>query len=135
MAEVRGGDKQTRASYTKHGKSRLDGQQNPDYFKEYYAKNKERILERNKQRRKEREAAGVKNRITPQTWRSMVVSLLQQRDGDSCALCGIKLDFTNLSDLHIDHIIPYWYSRDDSAGNLQLAHKHCNMTRSRKYGH
>lgn len=134
MAEARGEDKRPRAPYVMHGNSRIDGQQNPSYFKEYYEKNKDRILERNKIRRKERAAAGIKNRVTPQTWRGMVISLLRQRDGDNCSLCDKKLDFNDLPNIHIDHKVPYWYSKDDSAENLQLAHKHCNMTRSRKHG-
>lgn len=135
MAVGRGQDKEKRASYTKHGLSTLDGQQNPDYFKAYYEKNKERILARNKERRQERTAQGIKNRVTAQTWRGMVLSLLRQRDGDACALCSKQLDFTNLVDIHIDHKVPYWFSQDDGAENLQLAHKACNMKRSRKYGH
>ena len=109
MAEVRGVDKTPRAQYKKTGISRLNGGQNPDYYKIYYEANKEKILARNKELRQIRKEKGIKNRVTPQTWRFMVISLLQQRDGIQCALCKKNLDFSNLKDIHIDHKIPYWH--------------------------
>ena len=132
MAETRGIDLQPRASYAKHGKSRLNGEQNPEYFKSYYEQNKERILARNKEARKRRQAAGIKNRVTSATWRFMVLSLLRERDGDCCGICKKTLDFSDLTNIHIDHKIPYWISKDDSAQNIRLTHKTCNITRSRK---
>jgi CRISPR/Cas system Type II protein with McrA/HNH and RuvC-like nuclease domain len=134
MADVRGTDKAPRTQYKKTGISRVNGGQNPDYYKLYYEANKEKILARNKELRQLRKEKGIKNRITPQTWRFMVISLLRQRDGDKCAVCGEELDFNNLKSMHIDHKVPYWYSQDDTAENLQLAHSSCNLTRSRKYG-
>jgi len=134
MAEVRGADKLPRLQYKKSGISRVNGSQNPDYYKIYYQANKEKILARNKELRQERKEKGIKNRVTPQTWRFMVISLLQQRDGNNCAIFGDVLDFNDLKSMHIDHKVPYWHSQDDTADNLQLAHASCNMKRSRKYG-
>jgi 5-methylcytosine-specific restriction endonuclease McrA len=114
--------------------STLNGKQNPEYFREYYAKNKDKVLAKNKETREKRKAKGIKNRVTAQTWRYMVVSLLKQRDGDKCALCGGLLNFNDIKSMHIDHIVPYAYSKNDNADNLQLSHKECNQRRSRKYG-
>ena len=135
MADIRGKDLQPRGSYERSGKSRIDGEQNPEYFRDYYQKNKEQILARNKAARQRRKEAGIKPRVTVQTWRSMVISLLQERDGDHCSICEKKLNFTNLVDIQIDHKVPYWFSQDDSAANLQLAHNICNMRKSRRHGH
>lgn len=131
--DARGLDQTPRSGYVKTGKSRIDGEQSREYFKAYYEENKEKILARNKAARQKRAEAGIKNRVSTTTWRSMVLSLLRQRDGDQCGICGQGLDFTSLSEIHIDHKIPYWFSQDDSAENLRLAHKSCNMQRSRRY--
>lgn len=130
----RGKDQSPRKKYQKSGISRLKGEQNPEYYREYYAKNKERILQRNKELRQIRKEKGIKNRVTTQTWRFMVISLLNQRDGNKCALCGEELNFLDIKSIHIDHKVPYWYSQDDTAENLQLSHSGCNLTRTRKYG-
>ena len=122
----------TKRAYTKGANSRIDGEQNPEYYRTYYERNRETILEKNKQNRQKRKEAGIKNRVTPQTWRFMVISLLQQRDGNLCAICGKELNFTEFNTIHIDHKRPYCHSKDDSAENLQLAHAVCNIRRSRK---
>lgn len=134
MAEVRGKDLAPRTKYQKTGISRIKGGQNPDYYAQYYQLNKEKILERNKQLRAIRKAKGIKNRVTPQTWRFMVISLLQQRDGSLCGICNQPLDFSELKTIQIDHIVPYSQTKDDTAPNLRLSHSICNQKRSRKHG-
>ena len=133
MAEVRGKDHSTRAKYQKTGISRKAGGQNPDYYAQYYQLNKEKILQRNKKLREIRKAKGIKNRLTPQTWRFMVISLLQQRDGNLCGICHQPLNFNELKTIQIDHVIPFSQTADDTAPNLRLSHAVCNIRRSRKH--
>lgn len=60
-------------------------------------------------------------------YRQMVVSLLLQRDGDKCGICGKRLD---VSDVQIDHKVMCADGGTDHAINLQLAHPLCNAQKN-----
>lgn len=47
-----------------------------------------------------------------------------------CYLTGRKIDLSNGSSYHIDHINPYTDSRDNSIDNAQLACRNANMSKS-----
>ena len=47
-----------------------------------------------------------------------------------CYLTGRKIDLSNGSSYHIDHINPYTDSRDNSIDNAQLACRDANMSKS-----
>lgn len=48
-----------------------------------------------------------------------------------CYLCSGKIDGT-VEAFEIEHVIPWEISRDDSDGNLQLAHKKCHAKKTAK---
>lgn len=52
------------------------------------------------------------------------------RQYSSCRLCGIQ--FSNLKDVSIDHILPLSKGGSDRLDNLQLAHKECNIKKGNK---
>lgn len=89
----------------------------------YYTKNKEKILQKQ---------IGTRHRSNPggsrHTYWSMVISLLIQRDGDKCALCGLPVFIETAS---IDHIKEIRNGTDHSAENIRLTHRQCNMRRPR----
>lgn len=102
-----------------------DGSANPDYFRAYYARNRERILARN---RAWRRAAGHHG-VGSMAYRAIAVSLLRERDGDCCALCGEPIPEAEAS---IDHIEQRAIGGADSAENVRLTHMRCNAARPRK---
>lgn len=61
-------------------------------------------------------------------YRGMVISLLRERDGDDCGICGEEMAYDDMS---IDHILGVWQGGSDEADNLQLAHLTCNLTKPR----
>jgi 5-methylcytosine-specific restriction endonuclease McrA len=64
-----------------------------------------------------------------QGYRDLVISLLVQRDGDLCGLCGKP---TPPDDRTIDHVIQKKDGGSDTAENVRLAHGKCNRLRPRK---
>lgn len=95
------------------------------YQREYYLKNREEILESNRKRAKER--GYNTNRVSTMDYRTMVVGLLRQRDGDVCGIC----DEIMVDDFSIDHIEPRNMGGSNEPENLRLAHYFCNHTRPR----
>lgn len=51
------------------------------------------------------------------------------RDGPYCGICGEPLDPIH-SNFHVDHITPVAHGGTNDLSNLQLAHPHCNMSKS-----
>lgn len=126
------------------------------YRHEYYLKNKEAILEKNKrwalenpERRRElqkrsdrkyylnhvndrrayarsRDRSGQVN-DTGKKYREMIRNLLIQRDGNVCQLC--KEVMSDLTTAHIDHILPQNMGGSHEADNIRLVHASCNLTR------
>jgi 5-methylcytosine-specific restriction endonuclease McrA len=103
--------------------SRIDGKQNPEYFKAYYEKNRARIRAAQKARY---DAVGTNWRLSNQNYKRMAISLLLERDGDCCWLCG---DPMRPEEISIDHILQRAAGGTDDAVNLALAHRACNMAR------
>ena len=128
---MRGKDRAPRSSYTKGVKStNTDGSMSKDYYRAYYQKNRKKILANNTKYRKEAIAKGWKNPRGPMFYRQMVVNVLIQRDGYVCGVCHAPLHEEDV--VQIDHIVPWNISKDNSAENLQLAHKQCNINKKRK---
>ena len=106
------------------GPSRVNGENNPDYHRQYYALHREKLLAANYARNK---ARGYFRGITHQHYKAIAVSLLIQRDGDKCGICGLALG----NDVTIDHIRPKCLGGKDEGTNLQLAHWECNKRKRR----
>lgn len=66
----------------------------------------------------------------PAEYRLIAISLLRQRDGDDCAICGEHMPYDEMS---IDHIIPVFDGGLSMANNIQLAHLSCNKQRQRPH--
>lgn len=45
----------------------------------------------------------------------------------TCALCGERIE--NISDMHVDHVIPFSKGGLTIESNLQLTHAYCNLQR------
>ena len=95
------------------------------YQREYYQKNREKLLEKNRLRAKER--GYNKSNLSNLDYREMVIGLLRQRDGDTCPICD-ELIYERFS---IDHIQPRNMGGSNDPENLRLAHYSCNHTRPR----
>lgn len=61
-------------------------------------------------------------------YRVMVISLLRERDGDDCGICGEQIPYDEMS---IDHIEEVWRGGSDESDNIRLAHLACNLSRGR----
>lgn len=103
--------------------SRVNGKQNPEYFKRYYSKKRDHIRILQKQWRR---LNPTYSRLCNLDYRKMVVNLLRQRDGDWCELCGEKMVFFT-----IDHIEQRAIGGTDAAENLRLLHLKCNQAREK----
>ena len=102
-------------------RSRLPaGERNRAYFQVHWQANKERLSILRKERRK-----GLHRGLN---YRSMMISLLYQRDGNLCGLCG---DPVEVVDSSVDHIVQLAEGGSDEASNLRLTHLLCNLTRPR----
>lgn len=96
----------------------------PAYYREYYEKNKERILARHKKWRDTHVYKGV----LAINYRRMVISLLLQRDGDKCGICHGPIE---KGDESIDHIIQRAKGGPDTCENIRLTHDACNKGREK----
>lgn len=73
-------------------------------------------------------------------WRYELVGYLRDRDGDDCALCGDRMDFTVTTGARgesdegptIDHIVPRSLGGSNDLANLQLAHWRCNRAKGNR---
>jgi hypothetical protein len=80
-------------------------------------------------RRRRRELNQAPRRVRRQ------VALLRERDGDDCWLCHLPIDFT-VEDINDpmrysrDHVVPRAAGGDRGTGNMKLAHRKCNSSRS-----
>ena len=102
------------------------GKMNPDWYKVYYEKNKERILKKN--REYWRENGKIHRRNTDKEYRSMTISLLRERDGDNCGVCGM---YVSPEQETVDHIIGVRMGGLSTADNIQLTHIKCNLHKLR----
>jgi hypothetical protein len=75
--------------------------------------------------------AKPKGRGNAKEYRAMVVSLLRERDGDNCGICGHEIPYDEMS---VDHIKQVWEGGTGDADNLRLAHLSCNLCRPRGNG-
>lgn len=105
--------------------SRVAGKQNPDYHKAHYELNREDRLAQQKEWRKR---TNYKSPLTGSQYREMVISLLRQRDGHCCWICG---DFVLEGEDQIDHVMLRSKGGTNNSENLKLAHSWCNMKRER----
>lgn len=103
----------------------INGRQNPEYFSAYYVKNRERILSANRERG--RNGGYREMHLRAADYKSMLIEVLIQRDGEDCGVCGKPLN----GKWTIDHIVPRCCGGADTADNIQLAHAECNARKSR----
>lgn len=72
------------------------------------------------------------------TRHKMSVTLLAQRDGTDCTICGIVVDMTlrhpDLMRPSVDHVIPFSLGGPHEADNLALAHLRCNQLKRNRIG-
>ena len=62
--------------------------------------------------------------------RAQLTKLYQAQSG-LCGICGEPMG-EDMAALHVDHIVPRSRGGSDLIGNLQAAHKKCNMTKKDK---
>jgi 5-methylcytosine-specific restriction endonuclease McrA len=55
---------------------------------------------------------------------------IAERDGWICGICGTQI--ADMSDLHIDHIVPLCKGGKSNSENLQAAHACCNIRKGGK---
>ena len=93
-----------------------------EYQRQYYLKHYVRIRARqNKTSRKRGPSA--------REYKLMLLHVLLDRDGPTCAVCSLALD--DVADMSIDHIVPKMLGGSDEAVNIRVIHKRCNSTRPR----
>jgi hypothetical protein len=72
------------------------------------------------------------------TRHKMSVSILAQRDGADCTICGEGIDMTlrhpEMRRASVDHVIPYSLGGTHDPENLALAHLVCNIRKSNRAG-
>lgn len=73
------------------------------------------------------ETASVLCELSPprrRPWLATVVEDLWHEQRGLCALCGLDLED---ADVQVDHVIPFCYGGGNERGNIQLAHRRCNL--------
>ena len=60
------------------------------------------------------------------------ISKLRERDGSNCSYCKRELDFDNLKNVHIDHVIPLDLFGLHTPSNLVLSCPECNISKNSK---
>lgn len=109
-------------------KSRLGLKMNPAWYRDYYLKNHETILKKNKEYRKTRPWSKF-GRHWNREYRKMVISLLRKRDGNSCGICHLELE---TGKEEIDHIVSVASGGKSESENIQLiTHNYCNRAKSK----
>jgi len=102
----------------------LDGKRNPAYHAAYYEQHRARL--RVAQRAYQKNRRGRK--LDHQAYRKMLLSFLFAKDGGNCWICGKPVAW---GDESVDHVIPRCRGGPDEHTNLRLAHRVCNLRRSR----
>ncbi len=106
------------------------GKKNPAYYRLFYQIHRERYLKKNHDYygKHSKDPEFLKRRRERQ-YRTMVISLLKERNGDTCGICMEVLSF---EDTEVDHIIPISWGGLSNPDNLQLTHKKCNRAKGWK---
>lgn len=113
-------------------------QQRSEYRRQYYALLTEEQREQRRARRKELYRQRIeegwvkpnrKNRTDNVVWRELLISLVIQRDGNVCGLCGQPVEN---GEEQIDHIVPRNMGGPNTAENVRLTHYTCNNRRPKK---
>ena len=103
---------------------KIGGLNNPVYSKAYWHDNKERLQAQKREWRRTHSGKGRQSYYRP-----LVISLLYQRDGDRCGICG---EVVALVDASIDHITQLAHGGRDEASNVRLTHLTCNLNRPKR---
>lgn len=114
-------------------------QQRSEYRRQYYAA----LTEEQREKRREQKRAlyaervkegwsGPNRKRTPADnvlYRTLIYSLLIQRDGKNCGICGSPVE---TGEEGVDHVIPRNMGGLDVAQNIRLTHRVCNNRRPKK---
>jgi 5-methylcytosine-specific restriction endonuclease McrA len=90
----------------------------------WFEAHKEELYARNKKYRDTHK----RKRNQSREYRALAISLLRQRDGNNCWLCGKDVAVEQES---LDHVVMVSKGGEHIADNVKLAHLGCNMKRSR----
>lgn len=113
-------------------------QQRSEYRRQWYALLTEEQREQRRANKRElyrkRIAEGWhgpyrKNHTDNVVWRELLISLVIQRDGKICGLCGKEVQ---PGEEQIDHIMPRNMGGSNTAENVRLTHYTCNIRRPKK---
>lgn len=130
-------------------------QEQPDYFREHYAKNKEKrkrqasewyhanseralanrkeyvAANRDKARIWGRKSANTRRALTKQVFIEVVdPRVVFERDKGQCGICMKVVDVN--SQWEVDHIVPISKGGTHCYANVQLAHRRCNRSKGAK---
>lgn len=72
--------------------------------------------------------------------RRRMVSIIRERDGDNCWVCGKYMRFPEIRKMNpflatLDHVRPLYDGGADKINNIRLAHLRCNTRRRAMDGH
>lgn len=95
--------------------------ENKEKQKQYLQQYKQRPEVKAKARERYHRVGGTRLR---RSWPDLLL-----RDGPICGICNEPLNPIR-EDFHIDHIVPTAHGGTNDLSNLQLAHPHCNMSKS-----
>ena len=65
--------------------------------------------------------------------RPWLLPALVKRQNGKCGICGKQLP-EDLTEVHIDHVFPVTKGGDNNIGNLQAAHRSCNVAKGARVG-
>lgn len=92
---------------------------NSDHLKkksaEWKAANPNKVRDTNAARRARKSSVTVEQ---------VRISILIERDGNICGICGLEI---TEGSIHVDHIIPLSKGGEHSYGNTQITHARCNL--------
>ena len=113
---------------TKYGvPAYVDGKRSAEYMRAWRADPKNAPLIASARRRVRTKGGYTR---TESEYRAMAVSLLLERDGSLCSICGQEMP---KAEIQIDHEKPRVLGGSYEASNIRLAHRACNRAKGSKY--
>jgi 5-methylcytosine-specific restriction endonuclease McrA len=59
---------------------------------------------------------------------ALIEDMLANQKG-VCPLCGTTIEQSTIGTFHVDHVIPFTWGGGYEAGNLQVTHPSCNLSK------